>query len=293
MDVRSNSITAVVRALRPRQWLKNVLVLTAPLAAGTLLQPETLIACAGAVVAFCAASSGIYLVNDSVDVHADREHPTKRHRPIASGLVSVRTAIGLATLLLVGSLALALLIRPGFFLVVLVYVLLQLAYCVWLKHIVVIDIVVVSSGFLLRAIGGATASAVVVSEWFLLVAAFGSLFMVAGKRYAEKCDQEETGANTRASLTGYTTSYLRFAWTTAAGLTLISYALWAFSLSEGDSNLLPALTVVPFGLALLRYAYDVDRGAAGAPEDTVLGDRVLIITGALWLVLFAWSVAVR
>jgi len=283
---------AVIRALRPKQWLKNTLVVAAPLAAGVLTDPSTWIPLVVAFVTFSAASSGVYLVNDALDVESDRAHPTKRYRPIASGELRLPVAVAIACVLLVAApVAAFFLVTPGLALVLVVYEVLQVSYCVWLKHIPVIDIVVVSSGFLIRAIAGAVAIQVPVSQWFLLVAAFGSLFMVAGKRYSEKLTHAD--GTTRRSLEHYSLSYLRFVWQLAVGLTLISYSLWAFEPDDFSTNPWPALTLIPFSLAALRYAFAIDRGTAGAPEDTVLSDRMLLSFGLAWVVLFAVSVAVR
>ena len=282
----------VIKLLRPHQWLKNVLVAAAPLAAGILFELGSILGVLLAFVVFCLASSGIYVVNDLLDVEEDRAHPKKRFRPIAAGQVNPRVAAVIAVVLLVVAPALSFLNGWELATVVLVYEVLQLAYCFWLKHIVVVDLVVVSSGFLIRAVAGAVAVGVPASQWFLLVMSFGSLFMVAGKRYSEKLAHQDGGA-TRRSLTGYTLSYLRFAWQISAGLALIAYSLWAFELGNASGNIWPELSIVPFGLAILRYAYNIDEGTAGAPEDTVLQDRQLLIMAVLWIVVFGVSVLLR
>ncbi len=285
---------ALVRAMRPRQWLKNVLVFAAPLAAGVLFDPTVWFPVALAFVIFCAASSGIYLVNDLLDVESDRQHPQKKLRPIASSELSIPLAWTVGVILLVGAPIAALLFAPlGFFTIVVVYEAIQIAYCIWFKHVVVIDLVIVSSGFLIRAIAGALALSIPVSQWFLLVAAFGSLFMVAGKRFSEKVKMEGTGAATRRSLEEYSASYLRFVWAMSAGVAMVSYSLWAFVLGDLETHVLPAISIIPFSMAILRYAYSIDRGTAGAPEDTVLGDRWLLGLGLVWLIVFGLSVAFR
>lgn len=285
---------AAVRAVRPRQWLKNVLVAAAPLAAGELFMPGVWVTVLVTFAIFCATSSGIYLLNDLLDIEADRAHPKKRFRPIASGELRKGTAIAMAVVLLVGApVAAYFAVSAELVLVVVVYEVIQIAYCVFFKHVVVIDLVLVSSGFLIRAIAGAVALQIPVSQWFLLVAAFGSLFMVAGKRYSEKIQMEGDGGATRRSLEDYSPSYLRFVWSMAAGLTLISYSLWAFVLGDLTTHLLPAITIVPFTMAILRYAYSIDKGVAGAPEDTVLGDRYLLSLGVIWVVVFGLAVVYR
>ena len=273
----------LVRAVRPRQWVKNVLVLAAPLAAGVIGEADVLAAVAVAFVAFCLASSGVYLVNDVVDATADREHPTKRHRPIAAGIVSPRSAIAVAVVLLVGSLTLSVFASPRLLLVIGVYIAVQLGYCFGLKHQPVIDLCIVASGFLLRGIAGGAAAELRLSQWFLLAAAFGSLFMVSGKRYAEIRLAERTGARIRRSLELYSASYLRFVWALSATILIMTYGLWAFEIGGPRDSPWAVVSMVPFVVAVLRYAVDVDGGDAGEPEQIALSDRVLQLLAMAWL----------
>ncbi|HEU5484316.1 MAG TPA: decaprenyl-phosphate phosphoribosyltransferase, partial [Microlunatus sp.] len=181
----ASRLPAPVRAMRPRQWVKNLLVVLAPLAAGRLFEPAVLGGVALAFVAFCLVSSAVYLLNDIRDVDEDRLHPRKRFRPIAAGELGVPVATALAAVLGVGGLTLGFWVDRGLGITLAVYVVIQVLYSTVLKHLPVIDLAVVSSGFLLRAIAGGVAVGVPLSQWFLLVASFGSLFMVAGKRYSE------------------------------------------------------------------------------------------------------------
>jgi len=284
--------TGLIRAARPRQWVKNVLVLAAPIAAGVIAQPDVLAACAVAFGSFSLAASGVYLVNDARDVDADRAHPTKRRRPIAAGVVGVGVAYAVAVVLLAAALGLSLLASPLLFAVIAVYEAVQLAYCLGLKHQPVLDICIVASGFLLRGIAGGVAVGIELSQWFLLVAAFGSLFMVSGKRYAELRLVEGTGTEIRRSLLGYTPSYLRFVWTLSATAVVLAYSLWAFELKANGNGTWAMISVVPFTVAVLRYAVDVDGGLAGEPEDIALADRVLQLLAGAWLVSVAISVYV-
>ena len=277
-----NLTSGLIKAVRPRQWVKNVLVLAAPLAAGNITDASVLASAGIAFVAFCLAASSIYLVNDAMDVESDRNHPTKRFRPIAAGVVPVRLAYVLAVVLLAGSIGIAFLANWQTAVVIAIYLVIQLGYCFGLKNQAVIDICIVSSGFLLRAIAGGVAAEIVLSQWFLLVMAFGSLFMAAGKRYAELQLAERTGAKIRKALEYYTTTYLRFVWTLSATAVVIFYGLWAFD--KGDTNVAYAISMVPFTVAILRYAVDVDGGAAGEPEEIALGDRVLQLLAVAWLV---------
>jgi decaprenyl-phosphate phosphoribosyltransferase len=282
----ANLIIGVVKAMRPRQWVKNVLVLAAPVAAaGRGVQYDYLgvLAKAGAAfVVFCLAASAVYLINDVRDVQADRAHPTKRLRPIAAGVVPEWLAYLLATALGVGSLVVSWWLTPNLAVVMAVYLGIQLAYCFGLKHQAVIDICIVSSAYLIRAIAGGVAAGIFLSQWFLLMMAFGSLFMVAGKRYAELQLAERTGARIRKSLESYTSTYLRFVWTMSATAVLVCYGLWAFERDRGSGSWF-AVSMVPFTIAILRYSVDVDGGLAGEPEDIALRDRVLQLLALAWI----------
>jgi decaprenyl-phosphate phosphoribosyltransferase len=278
--------------MRPRQWTKNVLVATAPLAAGQLLNIPVLIGVGLAFVAFCLVSAGVYLLNDVRDIEEDRLHPKKRFRPIAAGELSPRAALVLAAVVGIGGLVIGFATTVSLGITLLVYVGIQIVYSVWLKHLPVVDLAVVASGFLLRAIAGGVATGIPLSQWFLLVAAFGSFFMVAGKRYSE---MKDLGADvgTRKSLTRYSESYLRFAWMLAAVMVLISYSLWAFENTDPSPLLgVPwtAVSIAPFTLGLLQYALEVDAGQADAPEEVVLSDHVLQGIGLIWLVTISLAV---
>ena len=278
------SAMGVLKTARPRQWAKNVLVFVAPFTAAQITNGGVLLDAVVAFVAFSLVASSVYLVNDAIDVEADRAHPTKRNRPIAAGIVPVPVAYAAAVLFFAVGLGISFLASPQLAIVLGVYEAVQLGYCFGLKHQPVVDLAIVGSGFLMRAIAGGVAAGIALSQWFLLVTAFGSLFMVAGKRYAEIMLFERTGAKIRSSLKKYSASYLRFVWATAAAILIMSYALWAFELRErADGSVWPVISMVPFVIAVLRYAVDVDGGTAGEPEDVVLKDRVLQVLGLLWV----------
>jgi len=282
----------VVGTLRPRQWLKNLLVFGAPAAAGQLTHRLPLLDGLAAFAVFCLAASGTYCLNDVVDREADRRHPVKRDRPIASGVVSVRLAVGvggaLLALAMAGSAAIG---RPRLALVVAIYVGVTIAYSLWLKHEPILDLGAVAAGFVLRAIAGGVATRVPLSNWFIIVACFGSLFMVAGKREAEMMLLGDDGESHRSTLGAYTASFLRHVRSVASGVTMTAYCLWAFEKAQGSSGAIWfELSIVPFVLGVLRYALLVDAGHGGAPEDVVLGDRTLQILGLSLAVLFAVGV---
>lgn len=292
-----NLADGMIKALRPKQWVKNVLVLAAPAAAGAdaLFHTRTLLDVALAFIVFCLGASSIYLINDARDVEADRAHPTKRFRPIAAGVLPVNLAYVMSVVLIIAAIGLSFLATSGLqlALVITVYIALQLGYCFGWKHMPVIDIALVSSGFMLRTMAGGVAAGIELSQWFLLVAAFGSLFMASGKRYSEILLAERTGAQIRKSLAGYTPTYLRFVWTLSATAVVMAYSLWGFELAsetQGWAGVWYQVSMVPFTIAILRYAADVDRGHGGAPDEIALQDRTLQILALLWLACIAMAV---
>lgn len=272
----------IVRASRPKQWVKNALVVAAPGAAGVLTSPESLLYTAIAFVAFCLAASGTYLINDAADVQADRRHPRKRHRPIAAGIVPVTLARVLGIVLVFASLGVSFLTETWkLAAVVAAYLMLTTAYTLWLKHIPVVDLVGVAAGFVLRALAGAAAVEVPVSSWFFIVASLGSLFIVGGKRESEL--RNLAGEETRSSLKVYSHSYLTYVRAMSSGAAIVAYGLWAVERDQVLGLPVPLFTLstVPFLLGILRYAMLVDSGAGESPEDLVLHDRALQIFGVL------------
>jgi len=275
--------------MRPKQWTKNLLVVAAPLAAGQITDAGVLWPTLVAFVAFCLASSAIYLVNDCADRDADRLHPRKRHRPIAAGELSVPAALAAATVLGAVSTAAGFLTTWQLGTLLVAYLATQVLYSWQLKNEPVLDLTMVTGGFLMRAVAGGLAAGLPISDWFLLVAGFGSLFMVAGKRYSE-LHTLGSEAGTRRSLVRYTDTYLRFVWSIAAAATITAYCLWAFENAGTSSVPWHTFSIVPFVVGLLRYAVDIDAGEAAEPEDIVWGDRLLQGVGVIWLVLLVLGV---
>jgi decaprenyl-phosphate phosphoribosyltransferase len=288
-----STVSAIVRSARPLQWTKNLLVFAAPGAAGVLDDWPELGAALLAFVAFCLASSGIYLWNDALDVHADRRHPTKRFRPVAAGQLGVGTAKAAGTVLLVAACAVAAGTgRWQTVAVVVTYIVATIAYSAWLKHVAVVDLVLVASGFVLRAAAGAVAVDVPMSKWFVLCTVFGSLFIVAGKRYAELREIGAGAGDVRPTLETYTPTYLRGVLTMSCGAAIISYCLWALETKELAGTDLPfyELSIVPMLTAMLRYLLLIEQGHGGAPEEVFANDRVLQLLGVLWVVTFGLGV---
>ena len=286
-------MSGLVRAARPKQWLKNVLVFAAPGAAGVLDDAGDLLLTIVAFVSFCAASSGTYYWNDVLDIESDRAHPTKRHRPIAAGEVTLGTARLVGSGLIVLALLLAALTgRWQTVAVVAFYVALTVTYSIWWKHIAVIDLVVVAAGFVLRAAAGAVAVDVPMSSWFVLCTTFGSLFIVAGKRYAELRELGDGAVASRATLGAYSPGYLQIVLAVSCGGAILTYCVWAFERRDITGAEFPwyELSIVPMLTALLRYALVLDQGRGAAPEEVFSGDRVLQLLGLGWVVIFALAV---
>src|SRR3954452_1141180 len=225
-------IRALVRLARPKQWVKNVLVIAAPAAAGVLGEGTALFRTAVAFVCFCLAASGTYFINDALDVEADRRHPTKRNRPVASGAVSLRTAITGGIVLITASIGLSFVARWPLALIVGGYILQTMLYSIWLKHEAVLDLACVASGFVLRTIAGGVAVGVTISPWFLIVAGSASLFMVTGKRHAELVELGDGAVGHRRALEMYSRSFLNYVRAVASSVTILAYCLWAFEKSS-------------------------------------------------------------
>jgi decaprenyl-phosphate phosphoribosyltransferase len=288
-----STLRAALRTARPKQWTKNVLVFAAPAAAGVLDQREELFETLVAFVAFCLAASATYLLNDAADAEADRLHPVKRGRPIAAGHLDPNAARGIAVVLVVLAVVITAPINDGkLTAVVVAYVAVTIAYTLWLKHEPVIDLVAVASGFVFRAIAGGVATDVPLSDWFLIVAGAGSLFIVTGKRHAEQVELGSDSLAHRSTLGAYSTSFLGYVRAVASGVMITAYCVWAFETASatGDDTWF-RLSIVPFVIAVLRYALVIEKGGGGAPEEVVLSDRVLQVLGVLWVGTFLLGVA--
>jgi len=284
----------MIRVARPRQWLKNVLVFAAPGAAGVLKHPHTALLALGAFGIFCIAASGTYFLNDTLDAESDRAHPTKRLRPIAAGIVPVPLAVVSALVLLFLAIGLAWWMAGWQLAVVIaLYAAIASAYSLRFKHEPVIDLACVSSGFVLRAIAGGVATGVPLSDWFIIVASFGALLVVTGKRSAEQ-GLHGHGAH-RTVLEEYPPSFLRSVRLLSTAVTVTAYCLWAFersatAITQHHHPIWFQLSIIPFVLALLLLELRFERGQGAAPEELALSDRSLQLLGLVWVVLFAVGV---
>lgn len=291
-----SKLAAVLVSARPKQWVKNLLVFAAPAAAAVVGRPVTFGRTAGAVVAFCIASSGVYLVNDALDAESDREHPVKCRRPVAAGELSQATALRLGIALVVVSIAGSIPLG-GFPLagVLAAYGILTLAYSMRLKRVPVAELLAVSAGFVLRAIAGGVAAGVPLSPWFLVVACFGSLFVVLGKRTAEFSELGELRAIHRRTLGWYRLAWLNVARWLSELTTVGAYLGWAVARSTSLGGRLNGvfilLSVIPFAMVVLLAERAITSGRGGAPEELAFRDRSLQAVGLAWGVLVAVALA--
>lgn len=274
---------AMVQACRPQQWVKNGVVVLAPAGAGALSRSGTVSDVCGALVSFCLLASAAYVFNDVHDREHDRLHPRKRFRPIASGQLSPTRALWLAATLALAGVGLAALVRPALASIAAGYLALNVSYSLWLRRIALADMAAVAGGFLLRAVAGDVAAHATPSVSFLIVVAACAVFLVAGRRYAERVDHY--AHETRLALHRYSPRLLRWVLVGSAALGCLVYARWAFASSQRVPWL--DLSLVPFMVWLVRYATLLAHGHNDAPEGLLISDRLLLALAVLWAVLFA------
>ena len=281
---------AALVTMRPKQWLKNGLILAAAGAAGALGHDDVPLRVAIATLAFCLISGGIYAVNDVRDRHEDRLHPRKCRRPVAAGDLRADAALLLGLGLIAVGVLVCAAVRPLLGVVGGGYVVLTLSYTFIWREIVLFDLVAIAGGFVLRAVAGGVAAPVTLSRWFLLVVTAAAVLVAAGKRFAELRRTLKLGARRRRVLDHYTPEMLTALMAGCAITALFAYAMWAAAMPDVHGVPWRPLTVVPFGACLVRYVALVRAGAGETPEELVLGDRALALSGLAWLVLFALGV---
>jgi len=285
-ELRAASVRDWVRLARPRQWVKNTFLLAPLLFSGRALDPHAQLAALGALVAFCLLASAIYIGNDIVDAAADRAHPVKRNRPIAAGRISPLAAAGAASLLLAGALALAWKLGPGLTAVAVSYVVLNVIYSFRLKHVVLLDVFVIASFFILRLLAGATAIGVQPSVWLLLCGGLLALYLGFTKRRHELTLLGDASSAHRAVLSHYTAELLDQIAVVLLSATVISYVMYtresATAAAVGSDALSYSTVFVIYGV--FRYLYLVHRKNGGSPTETLLTDRSLLLAVLAWLV---------
>jgi 4-hydroxybenzoate polyprenyltransferase len=278
---------ALLLELRPRQWAKNGLIFVALAFTLNLQQPELLVRSAAAFVCFCALSSAGYLLNDVVDVDADRAHPTKRRRPIAAGQMSVAVGLGIGIVLALAGLAGAFLITPLLGVLALAYMLSTALYSTTLKHIVLLDIFGIASGFVLRAAAGAVAIDVPISPWLYIATLLGALLIALGKRRTElETLGLEAAVGHRRNLEAYSIEFIDQLILVISSAALMTYALYTFSAENLPRNHSMMLTIPVVMYGLFRYLFLVRQGDVGAaPEDLLFRDRPLLAAVVAWALL--------
>ncbi len=274
----------LLQTMRPRQWTKNIFIFGALVFDQQLFRPGAALGTAAGFALFCLISSAVYIFNDLADLEADRQHPQKKQRPLPSGKLPTRAAWAAGSLLLLITLPISYLLAPAFAAVVLAYFLMMLAYSKWLKHIPILDVLVIAAGFVLRVHAGVTLITVErFSPWMYVVMTLLALYLGFGKRRAELA-LLDSGANAhRKVLDGYTIALLDQFITIVSGTTIVAYSLYTFFRPDapGDHTLMLTIPFVVY--AIFRYLYLIQvKHAGGAPEDILLSDRPMQIAILLW-----------
>lgn len=277
-------LKALLKTMRPKQWAKNVFLLAAIVFDRKLTNPNAMLSTAIGVFVFSLVASVVYIINDIADAEADRQHPIKRERPIAAGKLSLPVAWAAAVLLLLISFPIAIWLSPDFAFIAFLYLVLNLFYSKWLKHVALLDIILLASLYVIRvAAGVALIDVVRFSPWIYIFTTFLALLMGTGKRRAELSEIADGPNAQRRVLDGYTLAFLDQLITLASGMTIITYSLYTFSAPNLPENHAMMLTIPFIIYAIFRYQYllQVD-GTGSAPEELVLADRPLQLGIALW-----------
>jgi 4-hydroxybenzoate polyprenyltransferase len=273
--------------LRPKQWTKNLIVFAAPLYSMQLVNPNVFWKSLVSFFLFCFISGCVYILNDFVDRKADRMHPDKKHRPMASGALNPNLALTFGFLLFVSSVWVANLFNVSFALCLILYFTLNVFYSLQLKHVVLIDILLIASGFVLRAVGGALVIDVPLTEWFLLCALWLSMFLAVSKRRQELYLLQNKKGTHRKVLESYSVALLDQYNSIFATTTIISYSLFVIS-SEHSNLLMWSIPLVIYGIC--RYLYLIHQeGKGGKPEEILLEDKHIFITAVMYVVLILIS----
>ena len=280
-------LKAMIKILRPRQWIKNIFVFAAVVFDEKLLEPDAFLRTLLGALLFCAISSGVYIFNDLIDLEADRKHPLKKDRPLASGELPLSVALLVGILLTGIALGFGYLLSPSFTLILLVYLLLILAYSKWLKHVPILDVLVIAAAFVLRVHSGTTLIEVErFSPWMYVIMSLLALYLGFGKRRAELtllATNSEHPRNFRQVLEGYSIPLLDQYITIVSGMTIIAYSLYTFSAPKMQENYAMILTIPIVVYCIFRYLYLIQiKNHGGAPEDVVLTDRPFQIGIILW-----------
>ncbi len=292
--MRVDAVRATVNSMRPRQWTKNLVVFAPLVFAGLMTSPMAVVRAVAAFVALCALSGALYIVNDLLDATRDRVHAEKRSRPIAAGSLDTRVALGGALIAMAVATGAAAYLGVRFTTVVGAFALLQVAYVLWTKHQVVLDVMSIAAGFILRAVAGASAVGVPVSSWLLACAGLLALFLGLAKRRHELLTLEGSAHEHRPVLASYSMPLIDSMLSSVTAATIVTYALYTFFSTTGQQTHYLMLTVPFVVYGLFRYLYLVHRkNLGGAPEEVLLSDRPLITAIVSWVVVSAVVLYVR
>jgi 4-hydroxybenzoate polyprenyltransferase len=277
-------IKALLKTMRPRQWPKNIFIFAALVFDKQLLNPDAFLRTLAGFALFCLVSSSVYIFNDLADVEADRQHPEKKNRPIASGKLSVSAAWIAGIALVIIAVGLSFFLTRGFETVLAIYFLINMAYSKWLKHIPIVDVLVIATGFVLRVHAGVTLIQVQrFSPWLYVVMTLLALFLGFGKRRAELALLAQGAGSHRKVLDGYTLPLLDQYIMIVSGTTIVAYSLYTFSAPNVPENHSMMLTIPFMMYAIFRYLYLIEvKHAGGAPEEILLSDRPFQIAMFLW-----------
>jgi 4-hydroxybenzoate polyprenyltransferase len=281
---RGGMLLGILISMRPRQWVKNLVVFAALIFARRLTDTPLITRSALAFVLFCTTSGAIYIINDLFDVDRDRKHPSKSRRPIPSGALGVVPAVAAATLLLIGSIMMGFIIAPPFGAVLLIYALLNFLYSLWLKDLVIIDVMMIAAGFVLRAVGGGLVIDVEISTWLIMCTILLSLFLAFCKRRQE-LELLEEAVQHRSNLRDYSVNFIDQMISVVTASTVVAYMFYTVSpeveLKLGTQRLYLTVPFVLYGI--FRYLYLVHKkGGGGSPTQALLTDRPLLTCVGLW-----------
>jgi len=277
-------ISAFIKLLRPKQWIKNLFVFAPLIFAKHVFEYNYLTTVLAAFILFCLISSGVYILNDIIDCEKDRLHPKKKNRPIASGIVSKTEGGVLLLILLPLVLVASFFVDVYFGFVILLYFVNNTLYSFKIKHMVILDVMSIAVGFLLRVIGGALVIRVYISPWILLCTLLLSLFLGFSKRRNELVVLETGAENHRKILEEYSLEFIDNMLSIITASTVMAYSLYTFSTNNKNYNMMVTIPFVLYGI--FRYQYIIyKKKEGGSPEETVLSDIPLIVTIALWGIL--------
>lgn len=277
-----NKLKAYILLLRPKQWIKNFFVFAALLFSGNIGKPAYIAASTAAFVVFCLTSSAVYIFNDLMDIEKDRKHPRKKNRPLASGVLRKREAAVLSLLILPSAVYAAFRINTGFGITVVLYLLNNLLYTLYVKHLVILDVMSIAIGFILRVAGGALAISVEISPWLLLCTLLLALFLGFSKRRNELVILQEDAQSHRAALENYSLGFIDNMLSIVTASTVISYSMYTFFANENKYSMVTILFVL---YGIFRYQYIIyNKNMGESPEEVVLTDKPLLINIILWVI---------